>query len=315
LNLHGGLLPLLASLALSVSACTLGGISAVWPLSGLETPDLPVAATYGPRQLSSRDYAYDFHHGLDLPADEGTPILAVADGIVFRAGDYPWYDNTIILVRHCPDPADESCDEADAWYALYDHLSAVLVVEGERVTQGQALGASGVSASGYPHLHFEIRAGGYQESDAVHPLRYLPYTNGADTDISVDSLSRDGAGGATVAATITLPSDAPDLVSVTAWLLRCEGGVEREISSQTVDLEAWNRAYDDAPDGAIDEPEHEDITLDPAVFNSESSAYALGVTFAGLSDDGGSADGLRVEIDAVDASDRRADAEVDASAL
>lgn len=312
----GRLAPTLTALALGGSvACTFETTGTVWPISGTATPDLPIAATYGPRQLSSRDYAYDYHHGLDLPADEGTPVRAIADGVVFRAGDYPWYDHTIALVRHCPAGWDDTCDEPDALYAFYDHLTSVSVAEGDSVTQGQELGLSGISETGYPHLHFEIRAGGYQESDAVHPMRYLPYDNDTDAALEVDSLSLDGAGGATLSATVSLPASEPDLVSVTAWILVRDGSSMREVSSQTVDLEERNHTYDDASDDLIDEPDLDDVTLEPAIFNSDSSSYALGVTFHGLADGGNPTDSLRVEIDAVDASGRRTDIEADASAL
>ncbi len=54
----------------------------IWPLSNSATPD-EMNTSYGPRIDADR---WDFHDGIDLPARVGTPVHAMADGAVHRAG-------------------------------------------------------------------------------------------------------------------------------------------------------------------------------------------------------------------------------------
>ena len=48
------------------------------------------------------------------------------------------------------------------------------VVATEQVSKGQLLGHTGASVSGFPHLHFEIRAGGVFRRYCCNPWKYLP---------------------------------------------------------------------------------------------------------------------------------------------
>lgn len=89
------------------------------------------------------------HQGIDYAAPVGTPVRAVADGVVDFAGWKNGYGNVIFL------------EHSRGHSTVYAHLSSIAVAHGQRVSQGQHLG--GVGATGWatgPHLHFEYRING-----------------------------------------------------------------------------------------------------------------------------------------------------------
>lgn len=89
------------------------------------------------------------HNGVDYSAPTGTPVRVVGDGIVDVAGRQNGYGN-VVQVQH-----------ANGRSTLYAHLSRIDVRQGQRVEQGQSIGAVGATgwATG-PHLHFEFRVNG-----------------------------------------------------------------------------------------------------------------------------------------------------------
>lgn len=104
---------------------------------------------YGPRV---RHGVEDLHTGADLLAPVGTPIYAVAPGIV-RVSVEPraisGYGRLVVL-EHAPGYG----------FTLYGHLSARNVVQGQRVAEGALIALSGASGDRSelqfaPHLHFE----------------------------------------------------------------------------------------------------------------------------------------------------------------
>lgn len=98
------------------------------------------------------------HHGIDLAAPRGTPVLAVAAGTVLEATfDATW--GNYVRVDHGGDTS-----------SLLIHLDRIDVVPGQRVKAGDRLGASGASgkATG-PHLHLEYWEG-WQRLDPVQML-------------------------------------------------------------------------------------------------------------------------------------------------
>ena len=113
------------------------------------------------------------HKGVDLYAEEGTPVYAVADGVVESGytGYLRDYGNTVTL--------DTNLQGKDV-AVLYAHLSKMTVKPGQKVSRGQLIGytgRTGNAGSGDPHLHYEIREGKTAGSGkAVDPL---PYLNGS----------------------------------------------------------------------------------------------------------------------------------------
>lgn len=104
------------------------------------------------------------HHGTDIAAESGTPILAAHSGTVVQAG---WQNNVYgyaVLIDH-----------GNGWQTHYAHCSSVLVAVGDTVRQGQKIalvGSTGNSTG--PHLHLELTKDGVY----LNPARYF-------TDLSV----------------------------------------------------------------------------------------------------------------------------------
>ena len=90
-----------------------------------------------------------FHHGIDIKADEGTPVYAAADGIVEFANERGNY-GLLVELNHSP-----------SYTTRYAHLSKVAVKPGTKVKQGQLIAYCGnTGKSTGPHLHFEVRKDG-----------------------------------------------------------------------------------------------------------------------------------------------------------
>ena len=89
----------------------------------------------------------EHHDGIDLAAPAGTPILAVADGVVSTARTAnTGYGNVVIL------------DHGDGRTSVYAHCDRLFVAEGDTVVRGQVIASVGMSGNATgPHLHFELR--------------------------------------------------------------------------------------------------------------------------------------------------------------
>jgi murein DD-endopeptidase MepM/ murein hydrolase activator NlpD len=101
-----------------------------------------------------------FHTGLDLRRPEGTPVFATGKGTVLRAGSREdGYGIRVVI------------DHGDGVKSRYAHLASTNVKGGDRVKQGDQIGAVGVTGrvSG-AHLHFEIMVRGAP----VDPEKRLP---------------------------------------------------------------------------------------------------------------------------------------------
>lgn len=87
------------------------------------------------------------HQGMDYAANAGTPIRAIGDGTVIRAGWHNGYGN-VIDIRH-----------ANGYVSRYAHMKGFAkgVHAGARVTREQTIGFVGSTGlSTAPHLHFEV---------------------------------------------------------------------------------------------------------------------------------------------------------------
>ena len=115
----------------------------------------PISGAYGAGRSYNGGPVTDYHHGTDISADEGTPVVAANTGRVAFAGDLTVRGRSVIL------------DHGDGVFSAYHHLSEVAVVEGQPVNKGDLVGLVGHTglAEG-PHLHWEIVVRGV-EVDAL----------------------------------------------------------------------------------------------------------------------------------------------------
>lgn len=111
------------------------------------------------------------HLGVDYAAPTGTPVRTVGDGVVEFAGWQNGFGN-VVHVSH-----------GNSKVTVYAHLSRIDVKKGQRISQGQRVGAVGATgwATG-PHLHFEFRVGGAHQD----PLKVAR----ASETVTLDNASR-----------------------------------------------------------------------------------------------------------------------------
>lgn len=98
------------------------------------------------------------HEGIDFIAEQGTPILSAAAGIVANVERHPQYGNLVEI------------DHGNNLITRYAHAQQVFIKPGEFVKRGQRIASVGTTGrSTGPHLHFEVRIGGA----AQNPSRFL----------------------------------------------------------------------------------------------------------------------------------------------
>jgi murein DD-endopeptidase MepM/ murein hydrolase activator NlpD len=98
------------------------------------------------------------HKGIDFAGREGSPVKAVADGVVSWSGTRNGY-GTLVEVNH-----------GNGLTTRYGHNSKNLVSVGDRVERGEVIALMGSTgrATG-PHLHFEV----LQDGRARDPMAYI----------------------------------------------------------------------------------------------------------------------------------------------
>ena len=123
-----------------------------WPLPG----HTYISCNFGDDDA----YGNSGHRGTDIPAPEGTPILAAHSGTVIISGWNNSYGNQVLL------------DNGAGLSTRYAHMTQTAVAAGEAVTAGQVIGNVGNTgdSTGF-HLHFEVMQNGVRVNplDAVTP--------------------------------------------------------------------------------------------------------------------------------------------------
>lgn len=124
----------------------------IWPVIG------PIVSQFGMR-IHPIYGKWMFHSGADIDAETGTPVKAVAEGIIIYA-DWLGSYGIVVFIKHGSNIT-----------TVYAHLKYFIVEVNQYVKQGDIIGyVDNTGLSTGPHLHFEIRIDG----KAVDPAKWLP---------------------------------------------------------------------------------------------------------------------------------------------
>lgn len=124
-----------------------------WPTDGGT-----ISSNYGVR-TGPIEGGYDWHPGLDIAVDFGTPVYATAAGTIEQAGWNGGYGR-YVRINH-----------GNGYKTAYGHMSGIAVAAGQRVIKGEIIGF--VGSTGYstgPHIHYEVLADG-QNIDPFYVLK------------------------------------------------------------------------------------------------------------------------------------------------
>ena len=139
-----------------------------WP----EPYTINARSPFGPRRHPITG-KMSFHHGIDVAAPTGTPLIAGTDGTVAHKGSGASGGYTL-LIRH-----------AGNWHTVYYHLQKPSHRHvGEQVKAGDLVahvGSTGRSTG--PHLHFEVRRS-REWGDTEDPEKFLigPFRSRTNAD-------------------------------------------------------------------------------------------------------------------------------------
>ncbi len=126
-------------------------VPSLWPVLGR------ISGSFGER-LDPFTGEGEFHAGIDISAEYGTPVRATADGYVAVAEMRAGYGRLVVI------------DHGFGLTSWYGHLSSLSVHAGTRVKRGEVLGYVGVSGrTTAPHVHYEVRS----YNAPINPWRYL----------------------------------------------------------------------------------------------------------------------------------------------
>lgn len=99
----------------------------IWPVTGR------ISSVYGSRRILNGEPRQP-HYGIDIAAPQGRPIHATAGGIVRMAEKDLYYTGGTVIIDH-----------GFGLSSTYLHMSRLDVAEGDRVAQGEVVGAVGAT--------------------------------------------------------------------------------------------------------------------------------------------------------------------------
>ncbi|MBX3508170.1 MAG: M23 family metallopeptidase [Parvibaculum sp.] len=111
----------------------------IWPATG------PVSGVFGSQRYYNGEPRRP-HYGVDVAAPTGTPIVAPAGGVVTLADMDMYFEGGLVFLDH-----------GQGVTSLMMHMSRIDVKAGDRVEQGDVLGAvGGTGRATGPHLHWGL---------------------------------------------------------------------------------------------------------------------------------------------------------------
>jgi len=117
-------------------------------LSGFQMPveGGRISGEFGGQRILNGE-AKSPHNGIDIALPTGTPVFAMADGVVALRADTFYYNGNFILIDH-----------GQGLSSMYVHLSKIVVENGQKVFIGQKIGEVGSTGrSTGPHLHWGVQ--------------------------------------------------------------------------------------------------------------------------------------------------------------
>ncbi len=127
------------------------GVPSIYPTFGF------FSDSYGSR-IHPITLEPEFHPGVDIANEIGTPVYATANGVVSKV-EYEEGYGRFIRITH-----------SSGFESLYAHLHTARVKPGDTITKGQIIALMGDSGfSTGPHLHYEVR----RNNETRNPSSYL----------------------------------------------------------------------------------------------------------------------------------------------
>ena len=120
-----------------------------WPVQGR------IVGFFG--QASNRLGGGATRNGIEITAEEDTPVRAIHGGTVGFAGPFTGFGTLVIL------------DHGTNGYSLYGYLGSTALQQGQTVETGAEVGRVGLAPAGPPTLYFEMRIDGR----SVNPVQWL----------------------------------------------------------------------------------------------------------------------------------------------
>jgi murein DD-endopeptidase MepM/ murein hydrolase activator NlpD len=128
-------------------------LAPIWPALG------PVSGVFGSQRILNGQPRAP-HRGVDVAAPRGSPVKAMAPGVVTLAEADLYFTGGTVMIDH-----------GHGLSSLYAHLDEVRVTPGQRLGQGEVLGTIGATGrvTG-PHLHWGV----YWFAEAIDPALLVP---------------------------------------------------------------------------------------------------------------------------------------------
>lgn len=249
-----------------------------WPVNFTE-PWKHINSTFGPRLKTSENNRYDFHRGIDILGTTTDPVLAMADGTVFRVyedndANSPYLDSgNVVIIKHTlTTPYYFHNQDIDTYYTLYFHLDRFEdgLAQGSTVRVGDTIGYIGSTGiTDAEHIHFEVRLGTTCSLEAdcnttgfdphVHPITFLEYP---EANLARVRLRKSGS---QLRVRLKVPGDELDMNTIKIVGLNRE---DKIIKRKIINFNN-RKGVDASSTASIDTPTYHGVTITPKVFSRD----------------------------------------------